>query len=206
MLMKIKLLTLLATGLCTFASAQTAEERFAAELAEKSRAIETIACDFEEIRHLQVLADDIVRAGRFVYRNPTRMALDFDTGDRIVMDGERFTLRMQGHRTSARMNSNPMLSQLQTILDACMTGHFDWSRFAGRLELETTVRGYRLQLVPASRAVARYVSRIVLLFDRCDMTLDAMRFEQPSGDFTHYRFHDKRLNEPVDDSIFELER
>lgn len=204
--MKSKLLTLLACCLAPVVCAQTTEERFAAELAAKSRGIEWIACDFTETRHVQVLADDVVREGRFSYRSPARMALDFASGDRIVMDGERFVLQAEGRTTTARMNSNPMLRQLQTILDACMTGSLDRLRLSGRLEIEPSERGYRLQLVPSARATARYASRIVLSFDRRDMTLDELRLEQPSGDFTHYRFRNKRLNEPVDEAVFHVER
>lgn len=205
MLMKIELLTLLATCCCSFVSAQTAEDLFASELEEKSRTTRSITCDFTETRHLQILADEVVREGRFCYCAPARMVLDFVSGDRIVMAGERFVLRTQGHTTSARMNSNPMLRQLQTILDACMTGNLDRLRLSGHLELEADERTYRLQLVPAARGAARYVDRIVLSFDRRDMTLDELRLEQPSGDFTCYRFRNKRLNEPIDETVFRLE-
>lgn len=195
MLMKIEWMTLLATCLCSVVFAQTPEERFAADLAAGSREVERIACDFTETRHMQVLTDDIVREGRFDYRRLAHMVLDFASGDRIMMDGERFVMRTQGVETVARMNSNPMLRQLQTILDACLTGNLDRLRASGRMEIELTDRGYRLKLVPLARAAQRYVSRIVLLFDRSDMTLDELRLEQPSGDFTHYRFRNKRLNE-----------
>lgn len=203
--MKIELLTLCAVCACSLVCAQNLEEQFAAELAAKSRAVECIACDFIETRHVRVLTDDMVRKGCFAYRAPAHMTLDFATGDRIVMDGERFALRTEGRTTMARMNSNPMLRQLQTILDACMTGNLDRLRLSGRLELESDERTYRLQLVPTARSAARYVDRIVLLFDRRDMTLDELRLEQPSGDFMYYRFSNKRLNEPIDDAMFMME-
>lgn len=113
----------------------SAAERFAAQFAARSRSVESILCAFTETRHMSVLADDVVRSGTFRYKRPARMALDFDSGDRIVMTGELFLNRMAGRTTTARMNSNPMLRQMQSIFGACMTGDLEALRQTGRMSV-----------------------------------------------------------------------
>ena len=83
------------------------------------------------------------------------MALDFDSGDRIVMTGELFLNRMAGRTTTARMNSNPMLRQMQSIFGACMTGDLEALRQTGRMSVTPREGGYRVVLIPESRATPR---------------------------------------------------
>lgn len=181
----------------------SAAERFAEQFAARSRSVESILCAFTETRHMSVLADDVVRSGTFRYKRPARMALDFDSGDRIVMTGELFLNRMAGRTTTARMNSNPMLRQMQSIFGACMTGDLEALRQTGRMSVTPREGGYRVVLIPESRAARRYMSSITLDFDAADMTLDRLRMEQPSGDYMLYRFSRKRLNVAIDDAAFD---
>lgn len=203
--MKTRLFILLTICFCPLVCAQNIEEKFAAELAAKSRDVEYISCHFTETRHMQVITDEIVREGTFAYGNPAKIALNFTTGDLIVMNGDRFLMRIQGRSSSAKINSNPMFRQLQNILDACLTGNLNRLRQAGELSIEAGEQDYRMQIVPGSPAAATYISKIILLFDGSDMTLDELRFEQPSGDFTHYRFYNKKINEPVDEAVFKIQ-
>ena len=110
---------------------------------------------------------------------------------------------MAGRTTTARMNSNPMLRQMQSIFGACMTGDLEALRQTGRMSVTPREGGYRVVLIPESRAARRYVSSITLDFDAADMTLDRLRMEQPSGDYMLYRFSRKRLNVAIDDAAFD---
>lgn len=181
---------------------ETPDEQFAERFAACSRSVESIVCDFTETRHMSILADDVVRPGTFRYKRPARMALDFASGDRILMTEELFVNRIDGQTTTARMNSNPMFRQMQSIFGACMTGDLDALKGTGRMTVTRTDRGYRVELVPTSRSARKYVSSITLDFDPEDMTLDRLLMTQPSGDYLLYRFSRKRLNVALDDRIF----
>lgn len=205
--MKTKL-SIIVWALCclqtAIAETPAGKEAFASELTTKSRTIETISCDFTETRHMNVLAKDAVRDGKFSYKRPSRMLLAFDAGDKILMTEEKFEMLTDGRTVSAKMNSNPMLRQMQAIFGACMTGDVEQLLGGGEMQITSTDRGYLVRLTPSARSARKYVSAIVLTFDRSDMTLDELRMEQPSGDYTLYRFRNKRLNILVEDTLFRL--
>ena len=201
LLLLMLLLAVLPEALC--AQETESRQRFEEELAVKSREIRTIACRFEQVRESAVLKDAVRKTGVFHYKRPERMRLFFTDGDCITMNGTDFLLLTSGRRTLVKMQSNPMLRELQRILVACMTG--DMERLAAGFvaTLHETGEHYELTLAPRRK---NRLKSIGLLFAKKDMSLDALRMDEASGDCLTYRFSDKRFDEPIADELFEIEK
>lgn len=204
--MKIRhLFLLLFAGLSAPLAAQTADpewSRFANELKRKSRDIQTIECRFTQTRRAAVLKQEVSKQGTFSYKRPEQIRLLFADGDCIVMNGDRFRLVSGGKTTLVKTQSNPMLRELRRTLAACMTGDLDalTTAFAPRL----TDRGghYELRLVPRRK---QRLAEMLLVISKRDMSLDALRMTETSGDYLHYAFTDKRFNGPIADETFRTE-
>ena len=182
---------------------ESLKEDFATLLAEKSRNMESILCTFTETRHMSIFTQDVVRKGVFRYKRAEGMVLDFENGDRILMTRDLFSIRTDGRTTTSRMTANPMLRQMKNIFSACMSGDAEALCKSGEMRIEKSRSGYRVHLVPVARSARKYVSDIILDFDRTDMTLIRLHMEQPSGDYTRYEFHDKRFNTNLDAKFFQ---
>lgn len=202
---KIGALLLSLCSLTAMAQSQIDATSFAKELSAKSSTIETIVCDFTETRHMDILADDLVRNGKFSYKRPERMLLAFDSGDKILMTPDHFVLQANGRNLTSKMSANPMLRQMQTVFGACMTGNVEQLLGGGKIAITLAGKEYTLRFVPSARSAQKYVSAIVLVFDCGDMTLTQLRMEQPSGDYTLYRFRNKRIGVPIEDTLFRIE-
>ena len=181
------------------------QQQFAKELVAKSCTVQTIVCDFTETRHMDVMAKDLDRIGQFHYKTPSQMRLDFTSGDWIIMTEEAFSMRTNGRTSTTRVTANPMLRQVRNVCGACMTGNIERLMGSGRVTITQNKNGYRVELVPSSRSALKYVNRIVLDFDRTDMTLEMLRMEQPSGDYMQYVFRNKKLNTTVKSSLFDIQ-
>lgn len=179
---------------------------FAERLAELSSQIETIECDFVQIRHVSVMSGDDRRNGKFYYRRPGNICLLFDEpeGDMIVMDGQRFKIVAMGKRNVTDMESNPMLAQMKDILEACMTGDIGMFERGSAVEYADTGDTYVVVAVPKAKRARKYVKSITLTFDKGDMSLSRMRMDEPLGDYTEYIFSGKKFNVHVDGSRFEM--
>ena len=70
-------------------------------------------------------------------------------------------------------------------------------------QVEAEKGAWLVTLRPLRNRAAAHVSRIVMRFDAEDLLLDELRMEQPTGDFTRYRFYEKRINEPFDGALLE---
>lgn len=200
---RLLLLTLLLSVLPAALCAQDAEcrRRFEEELAAKSREIRTIACRFEQVRKSAVLKDEVRKTGLFHCKRPGRMRLLFADGDRITMNGSDFLLVESGRKTVMKMQSNPMLRELQRLLEACMTADMERLTTGFVPTLRETEKQYELTLAPRRK---NRLQEIVLHFAKKDMSLDELRMNQTSGDYLLYRFSDKRFDEPVVDEWFEI--
>ena len=204
--MKIKLLlSMLLSVLPAALCAQEAESwrHFEEALAAKSREISTIVCRFEQVRKSAVLKEEVRKTGEFHYKRPERMRLLFADGDRITMNRSDFLLVESGRKTVVKMQSNPMLRELQRILVACMTADIEQLAAGFAPELSEMSEQYELSLVPRRK---NRLERIVLTFSKGDMSLDALRMIEVSGDCIFYRFSDKRFDGPVADELFEIEK
>ncbi len=197
---------LLLSGLSLMAQEQEQVwAEFEQQLASKSQQVQTIACRFVQVRSLAVLASEVRKAGDFRYAHPERMLLQFDDGDYIRMDATTFRMQSAGHVTRTRINANPMLKELKRMLTACMTGDIRQITVGFDVAVTSDKSGYVMTLVPQRGRSAARVSRMVLMFDKGDMTLKRLRMEQPSGDSTEYQFMEKTLNEPIEEGLFATE-
>lgn len=212
---KIILLFIAAASWCAAATAQNPaqnperigpDDGFAERLAELSSRIESIECDFVQLRHVSVISGDVSRPGRFYYARPGNIRLEFGepAGDMIVMDGRRFKIVNMGKCNVTDMKSNPMLSQMKDIFEACMTGDIRKLEQGSAVEYLDGGDTYIVVLKANNRRSRSYVESITLTFDKKDMSLSRLRMDEPSGDYTEYVFSDKKFNGAVDASKFEI--
>lgn len=183
--------------------AERAATTFEEALLAKSRTMQTIFCRFEQTQSLAVLAREVTKPGRFYYVQPDRLALLFDDGDYIRMDATAFAMKSGTVETKRKIATNPMLKQLRRLLAGCMSGDLSLLTADYSCQVEAEEGLWLVTLRPLRNRAAAHVSRIVMRFDAEDLLLDELRMEQPTGDFTRYRFYEKRINEPFDGALLE---
>ncbi|WP_295938482.1 outer membrane lipoprotein carrier protein LolA [uncultured Alistipes sp.] len=206
--MKMKnkiLILLLSIWWCAGYAQQTLQEEFLTALKAKNTSVETIECDFTQIKHNTMLAQDAESFGKFYFKRPVKLALLYDkpAGDRIVMGDTDFLIIAGGSRNVVKITANPLFSQMQQIFTACFSGNIAALCSDGAFHCEKGLETYTVHIVPDSKRAKRYISKIVLVFSMKDMLLDELRMNETSGNYTLYRFTNKRTNLPVPDSRFD---
>ena len=208
--MTLKSLYLAAT-LCACLAASTAslsaqEADFAERLRTTSAATRSIECDFTLTRTMSIMASDVVSEGRFYYLRDAGISLEFTqpAGDRITMGRERFQIVSSGRTSVVRVDSNPMLRQLQRMLTACMTGDVEMLREGSQLAFTDEGVTFVVTITPTDRRARGMVRLITLTFEKQNMSLTTLRMEEASGDVSQYRFFNKRFNGDIDPSRFDI--
>ncbi len=184
------------------ASAQDAVLKFQEELAARSNEINTIVCDFVQVRSMAVLDRDDVKNGRFTYLRPENILLAFDDGDYIMLTDKKFSMKSAGNVTEMKISSNQMLKELKRILSACMTGDVKAMAAGFTIEVEEQPDMYHLTFVPLKGKGAAKMKAIEMVFDRRDMSLSMLKMTEPSGDSMRYDFRNKKFNLPVPEGTF----
>lgn len=205
--MKIKtIIVALMMFVCSGAWAQeiNVEQEFQSELKKKNEQVTSIKCDFTQTREVSFLANPVTKDGEFYFIKPNDMLLSFDDGDYIKMTGEWFEMKTAGHVTATKVASNPMLKNLNSILSACVIGDFDKMSRGFTVSYEQSATQWTIMLTPQRGKAAAKISRIVIVFDKSDMSLDLLKMEEKSGDYTAYGFSNKQFNIAIDTQMFNV--
>ncbi len=175
-------------------------ETFARQLRELGTRTTTIKSHFTQVRYMSVAGGEVCSQGNFYYQTAgENICLEFSApaGDMIVLRGDKFRIVAAGRETVVAVQAHPMLRQLRSMLSACMQGNMAPLEAGNTVEYYESPSEYQVVLVPAERRAARYMSRMVLTFDKRDMSLNAMKIDEPSGDYTRYTFDRKKFNETI---------
>lgn len=205
--MKIKtIIVALMMFVCSGAWAQeiNVEQEFQSELKKKNEQVTSIKCDFTQTRKVSFLANPVTKDGEFYFIKPNDMLLSFDDGDYIKMTGEWFEMKTAGYVTATKVASNPMLKNLNSILSACVIGDFDKMSRGFTVSYEQSATQWTIMLTPQRGKAAAKISRIVIVFDKSDMSLDLLKMEEKSGDYTAYGFSNKQFNIAIDTQMFNV--
>lgn len=172
--------------------AQTSD--FERALIDKSAEVQSIKCDFVEVRTMSVLQNPVKKKGKFSYTRPSNLELNFDDGDFIRMTESRFTMRNAGKTTDMKLSSNPMLKELKRILSACMSGDLKQMTKGFAYNIEEEDGSYSVSLTPQRGRGGMKLKSILMVFDKKDMTLSSLKMNEASGDSIEYLFNNKKIN------------
>ena len=182
------------SGFVSFSQEADLASQFEQELRLKNEDVVTIKCDFIQTREMSVIEMDVVKEGEFFFQRPSDMLLSFNDGDYIKMSETIFEMKTAGDVASISISSNPMLKNLSSILSACVVGDFKQMSKGFEVELRPTETEWQVTMTPKRGKSASKISQITLHFDRNDMSLNMLKMDEKSGDFTMYEFSNKEFN------------
>lgn len=178
--------------------------KFAQELKEKCRDVNSIECGFIQTRSASVLAQEANKHGKYFFLQPYNVLLAFDDGDYIKITETMFEIKQNGHISATKVSSNPMLKSLNRMLSACISG--DVSQITSGFNTEMTANDdeFVLKLLPLRGRTGKKSPETLLVFNRKDMSLKLMKMTEASGDFLQYQFFDVKYNTDIIPSIFDI--
>lgn len=205
--MKSKLFIIVIFTLFCFsvrAQVNNIEHVFKSELKKKNESVTSIQCRFTQTREVSFLVDPVIKDGEFYFLKPNNMLLSFNDGDYIKMNSEWFEMKTADNVTTTKVVSNPMLKNLHSILTACVVGDFDKISNGFMVNYVESAAEWTITLTPQRGKAASKISNIVIVFDKEDMSLNLLRIEEKSGDYTAYSFFNKLFNVTIDTHKFNI--
>ena len=192
--MKIKLIIIslmFILGISTYAQQTSVQQLFQTQLQEKNADIISINCRFKQTRQVSYLANPAVKEGDFSFTKPNDILLAFDDGDYIKMTSEYFEMKTAGNVAKTKVNANPMLKNLSSILSTCVLGNFENMSAGFDVDIKQSETEWVATLTPKQSKVAAKISSIIISFDKSDMSLNLLKMVEKSGDYTAYTFTNK---------------
>lgn len=194
---------------CSCTALAETEAEILAKISQNGAATATIESHFAQRKRVKALRNDALSSGRFYYRKSDKICMAYDQprGDLLLMNGDDFVMVVDGKRSAANAQSNPMLKQMRTLLTACVSGDFERLK-TGRntkISVAETEKNYVLTTVFDGSA-KKYYANIVLTFDKSSLSLLVLRMNEANGNFTEYTFDHPVFNREIDAKIFDTNK
>lgn len=66
----------------------------------------------------------------------------------------------------------------------------------------STVEGNKVIFKPKDQTILSYITSVELLFDTDKGAVQEVKMIEPSGDYTQIVFHNRTMNQPLPDAVF----
>ena len=177
------------------------------EIVEKIKAANSkytsITAKFKQTRHISILGENVVSTGMFYYQKPDKLAMRYDnpSGDLMLIHGDQFVMVNAGKRQEASSKSNAKMRGMKTILSACLEG--DLNQMEAKKITNKETSQYHIVTVEIDAKVNKSnINKVVLSFDKTNLSLSILRTEEPDGSYTIYELSNKQFDKTIDNSVF----
>jgi outer membrane lipoprotein-sorting protein len=172
---------------------------------EASTSIQTLAGEFTQERHLDILNKASVSRGKFYYKGPDSLRWEIyqPVTQGFVLNGDKGR-RWQGKSGAPKSFDLKKEPVIRIISDQV----FAWARADfNKLEAgyDIVVEGESpivLKLTPVSNGEKKYLDSIRLIFSSTENYVSAIEIHEPGGDYTLIKFFDMKINNPLQEDLF----
>ena len=165
--------------------------------------IETIKSDFIQLKELEYLDETIVSKGQFWFKkeNQLRWAYDEPFEYVIILNNGKFIIQDESIVSVHDINSNQAFREINNLIINLVRGSLmEHDKF--EIEAFENDTQYLVKLVPKDSNMRNVISNMEVYFDKKDLTVGKIIMHESASDFTVITFINKKLNEPIPDSIF----
>lgn len=190
----------------------TAAERLPALVARvkhEQEHLRTLQANFVQSRESELLLAPEESRGVFYYAAPESVRWEYRTPKPIsmVIRGQQLTTWYRDLGRADRLDVGRQSTQILRYLGAGSSLGTLLQYFNVNLVTPKDDAGepFRLDLKPRFERVAKRLREMTIWLDREHFLPVHLRYVEPNGDITDYRFTDMRVNQPIASDLFDLE-
>ena len=179
--------------------------RIFSKIAASSYGVQTLSSDFIQEKHLSILENVVTSKGRFYYKRDKRLRWE-------LTEPEVLGFTVNG-KQAKRWKNNIKIRQTFEIHEAPAIKAFTDQLFTWvNPDIKQIQKRYRIQVIgdnpidmkffPNSTQEKKHIDHLRLTFADDAMYVSAVEVHEPDGDYTRIRFMNMKINEPLQDSLF----
>ncbi len=180
-------------------------EAFRSSMISASENSLSIASDFEQMKHLSFLEEDVKSRGIFYFQKENKLRWEYSDPFYylIIFNNDTVLIQDENNTNVYDAASGKMFRQINEIMLSMVNGSILESDDF-EFEYFEKPSSYKLELRPLDENMKEFLSKIHLFINKKDMTVDELLMLEKSGDYTRIRFINKRLNEEIPQHTFDL--
>jgi len=158
--------------------------------------------------HNEMVTKDVVTTGTFYFKKPAKMCISTNAGkDKLLTDGETFTIVQNGKASSTSAKGNTALTPLITALKNITSGKED-ADLSDVADVDMEREGDKL-IMTITPIIKKAADRKKMLYQSFVITIDqkagelrSVRLNGKGKNWEQYDFSDFKTDAKVDDSVF----
>ena len=180
-------------------------QKVMATLTEAASSMQTLQCHFVQEKTSSMLAEPSIAKGTMHYAAPDRMRWEYTEPYTfaLIVNGEQIIKVTDGKAETMDSKSSRMYQGMVSLIMGSASGKklFDASVFDVVLYDENEF--WRAEMTPKRRDMKRMFSQLVFRFDKKTNGIIHVEFKDAGGDVTSIRFEKMRLNEAIEEEVFQ---
>jgi len=172
--------------------------------------INSMTASVKKTVHNTMLTKDQVTTGTFYFKKPAKLCISTNGGkDKLVTDGETFTIVQDGKATSASGGGNSSLTPLVNAIKGITSGNQDTDLSdVADVDMERDATSMTMTITPITRNAAErrklVYQSFVIVIDTKAGELRSVRLNGKSGNYELYELSNYKMDAAVADSVFEV--
>jgi len=181
-------------------------EKVKAELTKLTENTKTIQSVFVQEKHLSFLSENIISKGEFLFKSPNQLRWEYSEPFEyiIVFNNKNILIKDENKISTFDTESNKMFSEINNMMIGTIQGNLftDNERFAAKYFENSTQ--YLLELEPKLPEMKSMLKQILIYIDKSDVSVSKIKMIESSDDYTSIEFVNRKLNQDIDNNIFNL--
>lgn len=201
------LLTILVLSVCCSFSL-SAQEDVMKQAMEGYKNLTTLSAKVTKTVHNEMVTKDVVTKGDFYFKKPAKMVITTNQGkDKLLTDGESFTIVNNGKANTANAKGNSALTPLVNAIKGMTSGNTDTDLSdVADVDMEKQGNLMIMTIVPITKSAA---DKRKLMFQSFVITVDSkagelksIRLNEKGKNYQQYDFSDFKHDVKIDDAVF----
>ena len=171
----------------------------------ESKALQSLSANFTQTKHISFLNKPIISTGKLYLKTDEKLRWEYVTPTKytVVFKNKKLLVNNQGKQSTVDLAANKQFEKLSKLISGSINGNlFDDNEFV--VSYLQTNADYLIKLTPKTKDLAKYIKEIELYFNKKDQLVKQSKMIEPNNDYTIITFSDKKINQPIHDSVFNL--
>lgn len=165
--------------------------------------MQSFQSDFKQTKEFSFMDRELISNGMFFYKKNDQLRWEYTEPLVYIMliNGDNIKIKEDGKVKSYSSASNPIFKTVKEIILGCISGEIlnDPNYQPSFFESEKL---YQVKLQPKQKELKDFMQEINIYLEKDSNDLSYLLLKDGSGDITKIEFLNRKINQPIDESVF----
>lgn len=185
----------------------TESRKMVAEVCEAAAGMNSLQCDFVQVKQLSLLKTAMTSRGKMYYKGGKMLRWEYTApyAYTFVLNGDRVMLKSSEKTDVVSVRSSKMFQQIARIMLNSVTGRCLADESDFQVTMYDAGRQWEARLVPQQKEMAALFSEVRLYIDPELRMVTAVELQEQGGDTTRIEMKNVQKNGTIDDGVFSVQ-